>query len=101
MICSSSLFQRYWADHMYEQPRRRDSICMDTFFGHHKSLDGNKYAQIFANELFFALSYPMDLKKHTGQVLKQFRSDFGVPVRLVLNGAKEHVMPGIEYVKTV
>ena len=31
--------------------------------GHYKSLDGNKHAQIFANESFFATAYPMEHKR--------------------------------------
>ena len=47
--------------------------------GWHKSLDGNKYAQVFANDSFFAVSYPTDKKSSAGQALEQFIVDFGVP----------------------
>ena len=57
--------------------------------GHYKSLDGNKHAQIFANESFFATAYLMEHKSSVGQVLKQFISDFGILDKLVCDVAAE------------
>ena len=59
--------------------------------GHYKSLDGNKHAQIFANESFFATTYPMEHKSSAGQALKQFIYHFGIPDKLVCDGAAEQV----------
>ena len=62
-----------------------------------KSLDGNKHAQIFANESFFATAYPVENKSSVGQALKQFISDFGIPDRLVCDGTAEQVGKRIEF----
>ena len=47
--------------------------------GHFKSLDGNRYAQVFATEDFFAAAYPMEAKSMAGDALKEFITEFGVP----------------------
>ena len=59
--------------------------------GRYKSLDGNKHAQIFANESFFATTYLMEHKSSASQALKQFISDFGVLDKLVCDGAAKQV----------
>ena len=48
------LVRRYRADRMYERPRFKGTVYTDTMHGHFKSLDGNRYAQVFAAEDFFA-----------------------------------------------
>ena len=51
------LSRRYRAVRMYERPHIHGTIYTDTMGGWHKSLDGNKYAQVFVYDSFFALSY--------------------------------------------
>ena len=94
------LSRRYQADRMYERPRIRGTIYTDTMGGQHKSLDGNKYAQVFANESFFAVSYPMDKKSSAGQALKQFIADFGIPDRIVCDGSGEQTGKRMEFTAT-
>ena len=65
--------------------------------GRYKSLDGNKHAQIFANESFFATVYPMEHKSSAGQALKQFISDFSILDKLVCDGAAEQVGKRTEF----
>ena len=86
---------------MYERPRIRGTIYMDTMGGWHKSLDGNKYAQVFVNDSFFAVSYPMDKKSSAGQALKQFIADFGIPERIVCDGSGEQTGKRMEFAATV
>ena len=69
--------------------------------GRYKSLDGNKHAHIYANESFFATAYPMEHKSSAGQALKQFISDFGIPNKLVCDGAAEQVGKQTEFQATV
>ena len=69
--------------------------------GRYKSLDGNKHAQTFANESFFATAYPMEHKSSAGQPLKQFISDFGIPNKLVCDGAVEQVGKRTEFQATL
>ena len=59
--------------------------------GHYKSLDWNVYAQIFATEDFFAAAYPMEAKSMAGDALKEFITDFGVPDKIVMDGAAEQM----------
>ena len=91
----------YRVDKMFIRPRIRSTIYMDTMNGRYKSLDGNKHAQIFANESFFATAYPMEHKSSAGQALKQFISDFGIPDKLVCDGAAEQVGKRTEFQSTV
>ena len=94
------LARRYRADRIFIRPRICSTIYMDTMNGRYKSLDGNKHAQIFANESFFATAYPMEHKSSAGQALKQFISDFGIPDKLVCDGAVEQVGKRTEFQAT-
>ena len=51
---------RYRSDCMFDQPRIKGTIFMDTMTGQYKSIDGNRYAQVLSNDYFFAAVYPMD-----------------------------------------
>ena len=95
------LARQYRADWMFMRPCIHGTIYTDTMNGRYKSLDGNKHAQIFANESFFATAYPMEHKSSTGQALKQFISDFGIPDKLVCDGAAEQVGKRTEFQSTV
>ena len=103
LMCSTILLlaQQYHADRMFVKPRIHGTIYTGTMNGGYKSLDGNKHAQIFANESFFATAYPMEHKSSTGQALKQFISDFGIPDKLVCDGAAEQVGKRTEFQATV
>ena len=91
----------YCADRMFIQLCIRGTIYTDTMNGRYKSLDDNKHVQIFANESFFATAYPMEHKSSAGQALKQFISDFGIPDKLVCDGAAEQVGKRTEFQSTV
>ena len=74
---------------MYERPQLRGVIYTDTMHSHFKSLDGNKYAQIFATEDYFAAAYPMESKALTSDALKEFIADYSVPDKIIMDGAGE------------
>ena len=82
---------RYKVDRMYERPWLKCTIYTNAMNGCHKSLDGNKYTQVFATEQFFVATYPMESKSMSSQVLKEFISDFGVPDCITCDGASEQV----------
>ena len=63
-------------------------ILTDIIEGPYKSLDSNRYAQLFANDSFFTAAYPMANKSLAGQGLREFISDFGVMDHLVCGGSK-------------
>ena len=83
------LARRYRVDRMYERPRPRGVVYADTMHSHFKSLDGNKYAQIFATEDYFGAAYPMESKALAGDALKEFITDYGVPDKIIMDGAGE------------
>ena len=91
----------YRVDRMFIRLHIHGTIYTDTMNFCYKSLDGNKHAQIFANESFFATAYPMEHKRSAGQALKQFMSDFGIPDKLVCDGAAEQVGKRTEFQATV
>ena len=83
------LARRYRANRMYKRPRIRGVAYTDTMDGQHKSLDGNKFAQVFATDFHFSAVYPMESKGHAGEALKQFITEFGVPDKIICDGSKE------------
>jgi hypothetical protein len=69
--------------------------------GRCKSLEGNRYAQVFANKAYFSRMYPMDSKSKAGDALRLFCQEFGVPERLTFDGSKEQTKKGTEFMKQV
>ena len=86
---------------MYERPRIRGVVYTDTMDGQHKSLDGNKFAQVFATDFHFSAVYPMESKGHAGEALKQFIIDFGVPDKIICDGSKEQTKRGTTFMEQV
>ena len=95
------LSRRYRADRVFERPLLRGHYYSDTMDGRHKSLDGNKYAQVFANKDFFGVAYPMESKSSAGDALRQFVHDFGRPEYLTTDGSREQCGKKTEFVKNV
>ena len=69
--------------------------------GKSKTIARNRYAQVFANDKYFAKPYPMDKKGKAGDALKEFCRDFGVPEHLNFDGPKEQTCKGKTFMKTV
>ena len=69
--------------------------------GQHKSLDGNKYAQVFAKDFHFSAVYPIESKGYAGDALKQFIADFGVPDKIICEGSKEQTKQGMTFMEQV
>ena len=65
------------------------------------SLDGNKYAQVFVNDRYFPKIYPMNSKAKSGEALKVFCREFGVPYNLTFDGSKEQCGKGTTFMKEV
>ena len=74
---------------MYKYPRLHGAVYTATMHGHFKSLDGNKYAQVFAKEDYFAVAYPMESKALASNALKEFIADYGVPDKIIADGTGE------------
>ena len=86
---------------MYKWPRVRCVVYTDTMDGQHKSLDGNKFALVFATDFHFSAVYLMESKGHAGDALKQFITDFGVPDKIICDGSKEQTKRGTTFMELV
>ena len=93
------LARRYRADRRFQTKRLSGMWASDTMDGRVKSLDGNRYGQVFSNGSFFAEIYPMARKADAGQALKTFVMELGVPDELTIDGSKEQNMPGTVFMK--
>ena len=61
------LGRRQKPDWLYRLPRLPRDWYTDTLHGRTKSKAGNIYGQVFANNAYFAVIYPMDTKKKVGE----------------------------------
>ena len=95
------LSRRYRADRVFEKPLLRGEFYTDTLDGRCKSLDGNRYAQVFANKNLFAVTYPMQTKSLAGEGLRQFIHDYGRPEKLTFDGSGEQCGRKTEFMKNV
>ena len=95
------LGRRYKADQIYELPRLPGELFTDTIHGRTVSRDGNKYGQVFANHTYFVAIYPMDRKGKSGEALRVFYQEFGVPERLTMDGAKEKIGSNSEFMHQI
>ena len=73
------LSRRYKADRVFERPLLRGHFFPDTMDGRLKSLDGNKYAQVFATKGLFVVAYPMQTKFLAREGLRQLIHSLAVP----------------------
>ena len=95
------LSRRYRTDMMFERKTLRGQWSTDTMDGRCKSLDGNRYAQVFANKSYFSRIYPMDSKSKAGDALRLFCQEFGVPEKLTFDGSREQTGKGTQFMKQV
>ena len=95
------LSRRYRADRVFENPLLRGQFYTDTLDGRCKSLDGNSYAQVFANKDLFAVVYPMASKSLAGESLRQFVHDYGRPEHLTYDGSGEQCGKKTEFMRNI
>ncbi len=95
------LARRYRADRVFSRKTLAGEWSTDTMDGRSKSLEGNRYAQVFANKGYFSHIYPMDSKSKAGNALRLFCQEFGVPEKLVFDGSKEQNGRGTEFMKQI
>ena len=86
---------------MYERPRILGVVYSNMMDGQHKSLDRNKYAQVFATDFHFSAVYLMEFKGHAGDALKQFIAYFRVPDKIIGDGSKEQTKRGATIMEQV
>ena len=86
---------------MYERPRIQGVVYTDMMDGQHKSLNGNKFAQVFATDFHFSAVYSIESKRYAGDALKQFIADFGVPDKIICDSSKEQTKRGMTFMEQV
>ena len=64
------LSRRYWSDQMFYPKTLAGKWSTDTMDRRSKKISGNRYAQVFFNDKYFAKPYPMDKKGKAGDALK-------------------------------
>ena len=96
------LSRRYHADRaLFEKPLLRGDFYTDTMDGRCKLLDGNRYAQVFANKNHFAVMHPIQSKLLSGEGLCQFIHDYGRPEKLTFDGSGKQCGKKTEFIKNV
>ena len=95
------LSRRYRMDRVLTRKNLQGDWYTDTIDARCKSLEGNKYAQVFVNRAFFSRIYPMGSKNKAGDALRLLCQEFGVPKRLTFDGSKEQINPGTEFMKQI
>ena len=91
----------YRADRVFSRKTLSGDWSTDTMDGRVKSLEGNKYAQVFANKAYFSRIYPMDSKGKAGDALRIFCQEFGVPEKLTFDGSKEQTEKNTQFMKQI
>jgi Reverse transcriptase (RNA-dependent DNA polymerase) len=95
------LSRRYKADRVFERPLLRGQFSTDTVDGRCKSMDGNRYAQVFATKDLFVAVYPMESKSMAGEGLRQFIHEYGRPEHLTFDGSREQNGRKTEFMKNI
>ena len=87
--------RRYRADRIFSVKRLNGKFATDTAYGKVKSVRGNVGSQLFSHKCGFKASYPLQKVdgNSVGDALTQFISDYGVPERLVFDGASVQTGP--------
>ena len=97
------LSRRYHADRMFERKRLNGLFSSDTIYFPVKSLHGHTCSQLYYHKSGFVKSYhltrPND--ENVGESLTTFISEFGVPERLTVDGAKVQIGPNTSFMKTI
>ena len=86
---------------MFERPHNKGTIFTDKLAGKYKSLEVNRYTQVFTNDYFFAAAYLMEKKSLAGQGQREFISIFWVMDQLFFDGSKEQTSKGKDFMKEV
>ena len=91
--------RRYRADHLHlNRKRLNTTFYTDSLHSRVVSLRGNKCAQVFTNGRFTAV-YPTTTKSQTGDSLRSFTEDVGIPDTLIADLAGELSGQHTDFVK--
>jgi hypothetical protein len=78
-------------------------FAIDTAYGKTKSLRGNVGSQLFSHKCGFKAYYPLQKidGNNMGDDLTQFISDYGVPERLMFDGASIQTGPKTHFIGAI
>lgn len=95
------LSRRYRNDRMFYRRILNHQFAADLYMARTKSLHGNTCAYLFAHKCGFAQVYPQTSKEsaQAADSLRQFSTDFGIPRKLIVDGALEQVGRNTEFIK--
>ena len=93
--------RRYRVDRMFGQKMFNAHVYRDAMDTRVTSIHGNKYDHMFATNDYFVDVYPTKKKSHCGDVLIEFITDYGVPLKIIFDVSKEYIMPGMDFMKKI
>lgn len=93
------LSRRYRNDRMFYRKILNHQFAADLYMARTTSLHGNTCAYIFAHKSGFAQVYPQINKTKSADSLRQFSIDFGIPRKLIVDGALEQVGRNTDFIK--
>ena len=91
--------RRYRTDRMFYRRILNHEFAADLYMARTTSLHGHTSAYIFAHKSGFAQVYPQTNKTQSADSLRQFTQDFGVPRKLIVDGALEQIGRNTEFIK--
>ena len=68
------------------------TMFTDIYFSSIKSSRGNTYTQIWTNDIEWIRVNPMPSKSNTHHSAKKLFKNYGVPSKIIMDGAKEQIL---------
>ena len=95
------LSRQYRVNRMFGQKIFNAHVYTDTMDARLASIHGNIYVQVLATTDYFVNVYPISKKRHCGDGLSEFITDFGVPLNMTFDGSKDQTLPGTDFMKKI
>ena len=70
---------------MFVQKMFNAHVYTDTMDARVTSIHGNRYGQVFSTQYYFVDVYSIKNKSNCGDVLSEFITDYGVPLKMKFN----------------
>ena len=96
-----TLAWQYIVDRMFGQKIFNARVYTDTMDAIVAFIHGNIYGQVFSTKDYFVDVYPIKKKSHSGDVLSEFITDYGVPLKMTFDRSKEQTMPGTDFMNKI
>jgi hypothetical protein len=95
------LSRRYRSDRLFYRRHLNHHFAADLYMGRTVSLRGNTCSYLFAHKCGFVQAYPQSKKSESADSLRQFTMDWGIPRKLIIDGALEQVGAHTAFMKRV